>query len=369
MQSEQKKQDYHHYLQVVGGLSNLFSESTAPYLYYRAAERIFCRAFNAEDLSRGDVAIDAMKNGVGIGLKTFLIGNQKSWQKVAEFNRDRSKYIDLPTLEMVKEVARLRNARINFTIRLYRLKRVIYHCVVRDKGVFHLFEEPMHLVDIENIKLINNNSNSIIFTDGIADYNFSLSKSTLLKRFNTSHYAASFNIDIADDPLSQLSEQMRLTTQLSPKLKSFDTIYLPLYGRNKTVFERSGLNQWNANGRKRDPDEVYIPIPSWIHDKFPDFFPEQDVPFSVRLPSGQRLSCKLCQAGRKALMSNPNVDLGRWILRSVLQLEYDQLVNYSQLQTLGVDSLRLDKIAEGEYQINFSKIESYEEFSDLNRFK
>jgi hypothetical protein len=39
------------------------------------------------------------------------------------------------------------------------------------------------------------------------------------------------------------------------------------------VFERSGLNQWNARGRKRNESEVYIPIPKLIHDKFPNFFP------------------------------------------------------------------------------------------------
>ena len=39
-----------------------------------------------------------------------------------------------------------------------------------------------------------------------------------------------------------------------------------------TVFEKSGLNQWNAGGRPRHSDEVYIPIPSEIHKNFQGFF-------------------------------------------------------------------------------------------------
>jgi hypothetical protein len=65
-QSEYNQEQYIKYLQLIGSLSNLFSESPTPYLYYRIAEKIFCRAFEAEDLSRGDVSVDAKKNGLGI---------------------------------------------------------------------------------------------------------------------------------------------------------------------------------------------------------------------------------------------------------------------------------------------------------------
>jgi len=33
--------------------------------------------------------------------------------------------------------------------------------------------------------------------------------------------------------------------------------------------DKSGLNQWNARGRDRNPNEVYIPIPAEIHKNFP----------------------------------------------------------------------------------------------------
>ena len=91
-QDSSKQIDYKENLQLIGSLSNLFSDSKTPYLYYRVAEKIFTKSFDANDLSRGDVALDAVKGKIGIGLKTFLASNNKSFQKVAEFNKDKSLY-------------------------------------------------------------------------------------------------------------------------------------------------------------------------------------------------------------------------------------------------------------------------------------
>lgn len=55
----------------VSKLSRLFSDSDTPYIYYRAMENLFCYCFNAENLSRSDIAFDAKINNIGIGLKTF----------------------------------------------------------------------------------------------------------------------------------------------------------------------------------------------------------------------------------------------------------------------------------------------------------
>lgn len=57
----QQRQMYENYLKMLGSLSNLSSDSNIPYLYYRMAEKVFCRAFESEDLSRSDVSIDAKK--------------------------------------------------------------------------------------------------------------------------------------------------------------------------------------------------------------------------------------------------------------------------------------------------------------------
>ena len=64
-QPEDRKRLYTSLLEVTGSLSNLFSESSNPFLYYRAMENIFCKAFKADNLSRSDISVDAGKDGVG----------------------------------------------------------------------------------------------------------------------------------------------------------------------------------------------------------------------------------------------------------------------------------------------------------------
>lgn len=367
-QSQNQKQEYEEFLKVVGCLSNLYSDSEVPYLYYRIAEKVFCRAFNAEDLSRSDVSADAKKDNLGIGLKTFLTGNNKSFQKVAEFNSDRSLYANLAPESMVKTISELRNARIQFTENNHGLSQSIYHCVVRDKGKFKIFEEFMDKVDISNINIVKENNKSIIFNDGKNDYSFLISKSTLTKRFVTDTVSYEFDVDILKDPLFELHKLIYKENPLlgiNSRIKK--TVYLPLYGRNKVVYEKSGLNQWNAKGRARHPNEVYIPIPVDIHKNYPSFFPGRDTQFSLILPNGNTMKSKVCQDNSKALMSSSNRELGQWILRDVLNLKENELLTYNKLQILGIDSIRIDKIDEQEFEINFAKIGSYEYFKNKLR--
>lgn len=74
------------------------------------------------------------------------------------------------------------------------------------------------------------------------------------------------------------------------------------------------------------------------------------------------MQAKICQAGGKALMSRSNRELGQWILRDVLQLKEGELLRYRKLQDIGIDAVRIDKIDNTRYEINFSKIESFENF-------
>ena len=363
-QTQEQKQQYRTCLQTVGGLSNLFSESQIRYLYYRAAEKVFCQSFGAEDLSRSDVSADAKANNIGIGLKTFLAGNNKSFQKVAEFNSLRPTYINLPAMQMVQTIAKYRNDRISITESAFELTSSIYHCVVRDKGVFKIFEQPMHKVNIDGLKILKENKNSIIFTDGLNEYSFSLSKCTLSKKFVIDQVLEEFSVEILNDPLNDLIhlKHQALVDQKNTA-RILDTIILPLYSaQSMKVQEQSGLNLWNASGRKRDYNEVYIPIAKIIHTNHPDFFPQKDVCFKLKLPSGRFLKTKLCQSGRKALMSDPNKALGQWLLRGVLGLEEGELLAYNKLLEIGVDSVRIDKIDDANYEINFSKTGSYEKF-------
>ena len=171
--------------------------------------------------------------------------------------------------------------------------------------------------------------------------------------------------------LPDVAESISSTT--SP-FSEIDHIYLPLYSiRDGAVPEKSQLNQWNADGRPRDPDEVYIHIPAIIHKLCPGFFPYQFDPetrgsakdspkFKVNLPDGQTLECKVAQAGGKALMSDPNKDLGKWILRKVLNLPYGKILTKEYLDEIGIDSVRLSKISDNEYSLDFAKSNSFEIF-------
>lgn len=370
-QTEKQRQEYQDFLKIAGCLSNMFSDSKIPYLYYRIAEKVFCRAFEADDLSRSDLSADAKKELLGIGLKTFLVGNNKSFQKVAEFNSDRPLYTDLETQQLIKKVAELRNARIEFTENTHGLEKSIYHCVVRDSGKFKIFEEPMDKVDIPNIHITKKNKNSIVFEDGKNEYSFLLSKSTLTKRFETNQIIYEFDVDILEDPLFELNELLsQKSTLLETEQRIKQTVYLPLYSpKELEVQEKSGLNQWNASGRKRHPNEVYIPVPAEVHKNFPGFFPDRDTPFDLKFPDGEISESKICQQGGKALMTKSNRKLGKLILRDGLSLKEGELATYEKLQLLGVDSVRIDKISNSEFEINFSKIGSYEEFRNMFEIK
>jgi len=357
------KQEYIKTLQIIGSLSNLFSESQVPYLYYRIAEKLFCDIFGANDLSRGDIALDASKKEIGIGLKTFLKKNDKTLQKVAEFNKDRFLYDNKNEYEIVQIIAELRNKRIDFAQSISSVEQSYYHCILRDKGMFYIFEESMDFIQLDKIKNIKKKKNTIVFNDDLHEYSFNLSKSTLFKRFNTSSILDGFEVKILENPLYELKQCFQDKDILSTLKNTVEaTMYLPLYSKGKKVSEKSGLNQWNAAGRVRDPNEIYIPIPKIVHQVVPNFFPPRDTHFNLHLPNNKILTSKVCQDNSKALMSNPNKALGKWLLRDVLHLKEGELLTYDMLRLIGIDSVRIDKIDNENYKINFVAIGSYEEF-------
>ncbi|AQW84275.1 type II restriction endonuclease, NgoFVII family [Campylobacter pinnipediorum subsp. pinnipediorum] len=380
-QSDGKRKLYIDLLEVTGSLSNLFAESSNPFLYYRAMENIFCKAFDAENLSRSDVSADAGKDGIGIGLKTFLQNNGNTFQKVAEFNKDSNVLRNLKDMELVKKVASMRNERIKSTMRICGLNDMMYHLVTRSDKYMAIYEEHMDLIDIDSIRITKKNKNTIHFSDNIHDYSFSLSKSTLLKRFDTSDTRKIFGfyVDILDDPYDfLLSIESRKDDVDKIKLINtnddiVDYIILPLYSpKTNEVEERSGLNQWNARGRKRNENEVYIAIPSFIHKNKKNFFEYntddyKTESFNVKLPNGKILNMKVAQQGGKALMSNPNSALGEWILREILELKPMELVTKEQLDIIGIDSVKLSKSKAGIFYLDFLKSGSFEEFEEKYR--
>lgn len=364
--SEQER--YIRLLKLVGSLSGMFSESEIPYLYYRVAEIVFCKAFGATDHSRSDIAVDASKEGVGIGLKTFLHGNGKTLQKIAEFNQLKAQFQGKSPEEIVHSVASARNTRIQFAQTAYNLNQNIYHSVTRSKEGFSIFETNMPPVDINAIADVINKDGQIRFNDGIEEYSFNLSKSTLFKRFNLDTISPQcfFEIQTLSDPLDTL--EVILGKEESQITQHLPSIYLPLYSeRNGEVQEKSALNQWNSGGRSRSADEAYIPIPAWIHRAFVGFFPPRDTIFELVLPNKKILSAKVCQDNSKALMSNPNGDLGKWLLRDVFHLKEGELATRELLDTVGCDSVYIKKISALKFEIDFAKTGAYATFASENK--
>ena len=366
---EQKK--YESLLKIIVALSKLSSESNVPYLYYRMAENIFCKSFSATNLSRSDVSIDAKKGIWGIGLKTFIHENGKKFEKVAEFNKDRGDYSGFKAPEtLVLKISELRNKRLESTCGLcgIQTENLMYHCVTRAENVLYLHEEQMKLIDRDHIEIQKQKGNVIYFTDKNEEYGFNISKSTLYKRF-TIKPLRTIDVKIYDDPFSLIETYLQGEFQESASNLIIDTVCLPLYSyenEHKIVPQRSGLNQWNAKGRKRNSNEIYIPIPSKIRNHKPNFFPKKSQSFSLKLPNGSIMSAKICQDGDKALMSNPNEALGKWILRDVLNLQEGTLVSYENLIEIGIDTVQISKFKDGTYEINFKKLGTFETYRQGN---
>lgn len=362
--------EYLKLLSAVSKLSGLFSESSIPFINYRVAENIFCKSFGAGNLSRSDTAFDANYNSIGVGLKTFVCGGNSSTEKVAEFNSLSRDLKDYKGKELAFKLAEYRNDRINLANRVYNIDSSLYHIVARKEKELFLYETDYNVIDVNNINSVKDNKASLQFEDGQNLYSFNYSKSTLFRKFIVPQNVFRLPIDIIEDPYSLLLELFEENKNLKPAtdklIKGENYVVLPLYGirkKEKYIFERSGLNQWNANGRERNFGEIYIPIPAEIHRKYPNFFPERDKSFELQIPTGETFNASLCQQGRKALMTNPNRSMSDWLLRKVLQLKEGELATVEKLDKLGFDSVIITKENENSFKIDIMKTNSFAEFN------
>lgn len=366
---QENKGDYLKLLSATAKLSKLFSESKVPYIYYRAAENIFCRSFSAENLSRGDSAFDANYNSVGVGLKTFICNKLVSTEKVAEFNKLSKQLNGFRGKDLAIKLAQFRNERIDLANRLYDIENSLYHIVARKDNELVLFETDYHKIDINNISTVKDSFSGLQFNDGKNNYSYNFSKSTLFRKFEIPEKVFRLPIDIISDPYSLLldffeeSKGISKATDLFSKGENY--VILPLYGireKQKFVFEKSGLNQWNANGRKRDFGEVYIPIPAIIHQLYPNFFPKRDQEFDLQIPTGEIFKAKVCQENSKALMTNPNKALSDWLLRKVFDLKEGELATIEKMEELGFDSVIISKDSGNNFKIDKAKLDSFNDF-------
>lgn len=368
----EKNGNYLKLLSAVSKLSGLFSESAVPFINYRVAENIFCRSFNADNLSRSDTAYDANLKSLGVGLKTFVCQSSSSNEKIAEFNSLSRNLAQLKGIDLAIKLSEYRNERIDLANRLYNINESLYHIVGRKDNELLLFETDYNSINIANITSVKASSASLQFEDGINQYSFNYSKSTLYRKFHIPDNAFKLPIEIIEDPYNlilELFEEKSLAPATDKLIRGQNFVVLPLYGiknKQKFVFEKSGLNQWNAGGRKRDMGEIYIPIPINIHRQYPNFFPPRDEPFKLEIPTGEVFNAKVCQENSKALMTNPNKALSDWLLRKILKVKEGEFVTIEKMNELGFDSVFISKEKTGNYKINKAKLNSYEEF--INNF-
>ena len=382
---------YKKYLSAIGSFSNLFSSSLKPYIQYRVAENAFCRAFSAENLARADVAYDAIKDGYGIGCKTFILSGNSKIEKVAEFNSYSAELRTLSGRTLANRLADYRNERIEFADRIYDITNRVYHIVGRDDNVIKIFEVGYDLINKSEIEIISDSRSSLKFKDDKNEYNFNYSKSVLMKRFVVPDDCIEIDVDIIPEPMEALVDlygQQNFGTENEGQAQGVQTnigdiitgeteeltpgvdyVILPLYSprakqknQEPIVPLKSQLNQWNAGGRSRSFGEVYISIPSLIHQLCPEFFPGRDVHFNLKIPNGEVLTAKLCQEGSKALMTNPNNALADWMLRRVLSLDEGELLSYAKLIDVGYDSVKVTRVNKSEYLIDFTLMGEYENF-------
>lgn len=369
-QDIEQKENYKKMLTIIGNLTQLFSESDCPYLPYRVHENVFCKYFNAENLARLDCSADAKKGTLGVGLKTWTGQDD---QKVAEFGRLRETFADLSGIELVKKIAEYRNERIRITKNLHGIDELIYHIIKRVPNSMQIVEYAFDYIDIDNIRLLANrgNVNNTYFTDGKHTYHFSTSKNTLYMIFENLVILDEFDVEIMDDPYSYLMNLAQtniipIVQETEPQEPTREQICLRLYATKasgeKFVFEKSGLNQWNAGGRRRDPDEIYIPYPAEDRTRNPNFFPPRDTVFQLTLPDGTIIPAKVCQDNSKAIMSNPNKVLGEWLLRKVFELPINTVVTYEMLLMYGIDSVVFTHNGGLNYSVDFAEIGTYESF-------
>jgi hypothetical protein len=301
-----------------------------------------------------------------------------------------------------------------------------------------IHEEPMSLVKEAALHLVDANGNpidvsgkKIFMSDGINVYFYNKAKRVLYKRFPTLQPTSpkfgglielkinknilqeliesgnfgpplnSNNVEFKSEEspgsLKDLAESNSINHMVNEDMAAHDAesgiedsedllpikhpsdfVYLPLYSTKSEdsheVPPSSGINQWNAGGRPRSFGEAYIPVPRWTHRIFPYFFPARDEKFKLRLQDGKIVSAKLCQDESKALMSDPNDELCRWLYRTLEPtLSYEKIKSrlpekrpytYSDLLKVGKDCVKITKVfgKQYHYELSFSGVGDYEKF-------
>ena len=61
-------------------------------------------------------------------------------------------------------------------------------------------------------------------------------------------------------------------------------------------------------------------------------------------------------------MTNPNDALAKWLLRGIFNLKDRELMTYDKLLKANTDSVRITKLEDDLFAIDFADLDAYEEF-------
>lgn len=396
--NKEDRELYKNYLKIYGALSNLFRQKKGdpiPYLDSKFQETLFAKSFNCENVDIGNTPHDVMavvnNKRIGIGIKTWM-NSKTSFQKVMQLKAYRNDFAHLfisdQYHELAFEISRVKNERLNIDYKRLALSEFenIYHYITRDRGRFVVQECSYPLVDLNKIKVIDNNNSSLTWTDGIKTYKYTYSDCQIWQQFGLSENGRStildeIEIEIFDDPFKFLLnayENLKTPSTRLHNKEDIEEVYLPLYSyKTKEVEQKSGLNAWNSAPKsktalQRPLNEIYIPIPREFHIKYPNFFvpniiefeqkqnylqsinkPREEIQFRIHLPNGKNIPGRLTQSGYKAFQSGSLSEresngkligqsaLGQWLLVDVLGLQNREVVTRDWLRKKGIDSIKL----------------------------
>jgi len=404
---KEQREEYIQFLQVYGGLSNLFMQkhgNTIPYLDSKFQETVFARVFRSQNADIGNTPHDIVSAfgdvRVGLGLKTWM-NTKPSFQKVMQLKALKN---DIEAVkgnpeELIHKISSIKNERLIQDYKRLGLKEDsnIYHYVTRDDGRFVIQESAYPLVELDKLKMNKIDGRSVNWTDGLKEYKYTFGDSQIWMKFSTDFpdtaVLEQFDVSIIDDPFDFLLTSFAQVSRKFPKANAEITeAYLPLYSyQSKEVEEKSGLNAWNAAPKNKGSNtlrplgEIYIPVPIEFHRKNPNFFVEdifrfikekQSIEFTIVLPNGNELPGRLTgdnlknfQSGSKTLKKPDGKkygqsDLGDWLLVDVLGLKDRQLVTREWLMKKGTDTVRIwhEDGNRSRIYIDFAQTDSFENY-------
>ena len=380
------REQYESTLKTVGSFSSLhglpriiWNGGATPYIDSTIAKTAYCYYFNGKDVEDDGGAIDLCIKTLGVKISSVLNRLEGIYILIDRFDKQAPLINKQLRKNVVKEIANLRNTSIYLTRNRYGLTSMIDHILIRDVGKVHIYEEliePININTINNIQF-NRNNTAILFQDDSHEYLVDLTQCFLYKKINCNIPLKTLQLNILQNPFEAIPKIKPPKSALcynnieDERLKP--SVILPLFSdRTGDVPEKSGLNQWHAEGRIRDVDEIYIPIPAWIHQRFPGFFPDRDEVFTLitENPSQKSFQVKVCQDNSKALMSNPNKALGHWLLRDIMEIPLGYVMTRSDLRQLNVDSVEIIKLDDQLFKIKLKSYGSYDKFKEnINRIK